>query len=344
MGEIYGRWQTAVDANLNALPGAKLSTYDAIATTTPKTTYQDAELTTPHSNPIIANASGQFPQVFADTTEAFYLVLKTSADVLVEDYENVEALGGSGSGAFARDFGTGGRWQVNAPTLGPPNVEFGDPIGDDVGGSGRIGGWNGTRGDDLEIDFDDVVFNGSLTVNGQFTVDAVSALFPTLSGNGSELLVTAFDIVLDPAYEAWEIQLRNLMWSTNGAQLTAQVSYDGTTFKSGASDYVWQTAVAQASATTYAASAFADTSMRLNGPLTGSTAMGGMVHIDVNSKSGAFARFMSRFSHVSQTATAYIGSAAAGVTNSTYGKAQTIRFTVSAGTVSFDYAIMGLPK
>ena len=59
--------------------GAKLYTYTA-GTSTPKASYSDEALTVPNSNPVVADGSGRFGDIFA-TTGQYRLVMKTSADV-----------------------------------------------------------------------------------------------------------------------------------------------------------------------------------------------------------------------------------------------------------------------
>lgn len=71
------------------LPGAKL-TFTQTGGTTPQNTYQDILLTTPHANPVVADAAGVFAPIYLDAALPNYRVkLTTSADVLVwqvDDY------------------------------------------------------------------------------------------------------------------------------------------------------------------------------------------------------------------------------------------------------------------
>ncbi len=70
-------------------PGAKASFFRT-GTATPKNTYADAALTTPHPNPVIADSGGSFPTIYLDTSDFEYrLTLKTSADVLIYTQDNV---------------------------------------------------------------------------------------------------------------------------------------------------------------------------------------------------------------------------------------------------------------
>lgn len=72
--------QTNISSNLTLLSGAKAQFY-LTGTTTPTDTYQDSARTTPHTNPVEADAAGVFPPIYFDPTIAYKLVLKTSAEV-----------------------------------------------------------------------------------------------------------------------------------------------------------------------------------------------------------------------------------------------------------------------
>lgn len=71
-------WQQLTAAGAIA-SSAKLYTY-AAGTSTPKATYSDSALTIPNANPVIANSTGVFGNIFA-TTGDYALSMKTSADV-----------------------------------------------------------------------------------------------------------------------------------------------------------------------------------------------------------------------------------------------------------------------
>lgn len=53
------------DANIRPLPGARLYFFDN-NTTTPKAVYQDKQGSLAHTNPVIADSTGAFPQIFLD--------------------------------------------------------------------------------------------------------------------------------------------------------------------------------------------------------------------------------------------------------------------------------------
>lgn len=79
--------------NINGVPlaGAKLYFYQT-GTTTPITVYQDSGLTTPHANPVVADASGIFAPIYVGTA-VFKVVLKTSADVTVQTVDPANNAG-----------------------------------------------------------------------------------------------------------------------------------------------------------------------------------------------------------------------------------------------------------
>jgi len=77
----------AVDVNGEPYSGAKLYFYQT-GTTTLITVYQNSALTTPHTNPVVADASGQFAPIYVSSTE-FKIVLTTSADVTIRTVDPV---------------------------------------------------------------------------------------------------------------------------------------------------------------------------------------------------------------------------------------------------------------
>ena len=78
----------AVDANGAPLPGALLSFYLS-GTTTPTPVYANASLTTPLSNPVVADSTGLFPAIYVDPTITYRAILMTGAAVLVRDTDPV---------------------------------------------------------------------------------------------------------------------------------------------------------------------------------------------------------------------------------------------------------------
>jgi hypothetical protein len=72
------------------LAGGKLYTYFA-GTTAPATSYQSAAGTTEHPNPIIFNAAGRVDsgEIWLTTGVSYKMVLKTSTDVLIGTYDDI---------------------------------------------------------------------------------------------------------------------------------------------------------------------------------------------------------------------------------------------------------------
>jgi microcystin-dependent protein len=80
-------WQP-VDGSGIPFAGGKMYVYLA-GTTTPATLYGDVGLTTPLTNPVIADSAGRFAEMYAASGVSYKLVLKTSADVAVWTADNV---------------------------------------------------------------------------------------------------------------------------------------------------------------------------------------------------------------------------------------------------------------
>lgn len=77
--------------NASAVPfsGAKAYFFDS-GTTTPRTTYQDSALTTPHDHPIVADSSGSFPAVFLQQGDYHLRILK-SDNTTLHDVDGITA-------------------------------------------------------------------------------------------------------------------------------------------------------------------------------------------------------------------------------------------------------------
>jgi hypothetical protein len=76
------------DSSGNPLAGALLYFYSA-GTTNDLEVYQEAAGTTPHAQPVVADASGLFAPVYVPGTTAFKTVLKTSAGVTVQTVDGI---------------------------------------------------------------------------------------------------------------------------------------------------------------------------------------------------------------------------------------------------------------
>jgi len=76
-------YEQVFDLNGDPLPGAKLYFYESL-TVTPKDTYSDEALTTPNTNPVIADSQGQFGDIFL--SGAYSCKLTNANDVTQPDY------------------------------------------------------------------------------------------------------------------------------------------------------------------------------------------------------------------------------------------------------------------
>jgi hypothetical protein len=83
MARLILPYQSVFDLNGDPLPGAKMYFYES-GTVTPKDTYSDEALTTPNTNPVIADSQGQFGDIFL--SGAYSCKLTDSDDVTQPDY------------------------------------------------------------------------------------------------------------------------------------------------------------------------------------------------------------------------------------------------------------------
>lgn len=92
----YAEW---IDGNGFPLAGGLLYFY-ASGTSTPLATYSDVSLSTPNTNPVVANADGWWGAIYLQVAN-YKVVLKTSAGVQIWSADPVSGTaggGGSGSG------------------------------------------------------------------------------------------------------------------------------------------------------------------------------------------------------------------------------------------------------
>jgi hypothetical protein len=90
-------WRPAFDSMARVLPGAKLW-FTLTGTNTPSAPYQDTGGTTPHANPVIANAVGRFPPVYLDDAVTYRARLYESdqtpgVDTPLEDIDPYSGFG-----------------------------------------------------------------------------------------------------------------------------------------------------------------------------------------------------------------------------------------------------------
>lgn len=66
MGILWPHSNTVARTNADRRAPGALAYFFEARTTTPRTTYQDANLTTPHAHPVVADGYGRFPAIFLD--------------------------------------------------------------------------------------------------------------------------------------------------------------------------------------------------------------------------------------------------------------------------------------
>lgn len=339
-GQIYG-FNQVFDSNGDPLPGAKLITR-VPGTTTPKATYNAPDLLNPLTNPVVADSAGRFPQMWANTGENYDLVLTDENDVTIESFEGVTALG-SEDQAVNIDFGTNGRFAIEGSD-GVPNIEFGPPVGDDVGGSGRIGGWNETQGDDLEIDFATVNYNGNINTTGLIGTPTIAAAVPMALLKATVAPVASFTIPLDQRFSRWQLILDNIILSAAGSP-TLVMSFDGGgTYKTGATDYEYQN-LRQSNATPNALAPTVAAAINLFGNSAGVGALG-IVNMDLFSGATQETRFMAPYTF--EGGGVAPGLTGMGTTSGTtngkgYGKVTNLRVATTGGNISCTYTLIGMP-
>lgn len=81
----------ALDGNGDPYSGAKLNFY-ITATSTPKNTYSDAGLTTPNTNPVVADSAGRFGPIYLATDANYKAVLTTSAGATIATFDPLQSV------------------------------------------------------------------------------------------------------------------------------------------------------------------------------------------------------------------------------------------------------------
>lgn len=324
----------AIDASGNAYSGAKCY-FKVPGTDTLKNTYTTDALSVANANPLIANTSGVFPPAFAADNATFDVEVLTSADVTIPgmEFEDVTAVAADTDGSISRDFDTGGRLLI-AGSAGVVSIEAGPPSGDDTGGTMRIGGWNGTNLDDVDVNLSDTAkasFRAAIAIPDE---PIIAATF-----SGSDHL----DLALS-GYTAYRIELSGVVVSADNA-LLLRFAFDATpTFKSGASDYSWgQFGAGAGAAGSGGGNATAQIQLTIN-PLeaTAMTAEGNSVIIDLfgPKDTGFGLHAITRASYQANTGN-YDIAAGGGRIIPGYGTPTYVRIYVASGTFSGKYRLIG---
>jgi hypothetical protein len=341
MGQIYQPRLQEFGATGVPIPSARLYTFDPVATTTPKATYSDNDLLVSNGAYVQADAAGVFPQIFAANGEAFYASLRTAAGVEVQQFQFLTALGSDDASSLLRDFTTNGRFQVRG-SGGIVQIEVGDPSGDDIGGDGRIGGWEGTQGGSLGLDFAEVEGTGF----SDFPVvkrAGVTEWVPRLLIAGTASAVSELILPLDDTFECWELQLRNI--KNTAATLTqAVLSFDGgATYKNTLGDYT-DHGIAQHNSGADPRVAYDRAQMNLMTADTGTTGHTDVV-MKLFSKAAAETRALVTFiqDDPASAANTKSGLFSNSTNNKNWGKATHLKIITNMSTATFDYRLIGWP-
>lgn len=136
------------------MPGAYMQFY-AAGTTTPSDVYSDADLTTPLSNPVVADSDGRFPPIYLDPSVRYRVQLYDADNVLQYDVDPYLPARDYPPGTILMFFGTEDEleaayppslWQVCDGNNGTPDLRDRVPMGvsstlspgDTGGGSGTV--------------------------------------------------------------------------------------------------------------------------------------------------------------------------------------------------------------
>lgn len=236
----------AQDNSGNAASGAKLYVYET-TTTTPAELYSTAALAAAGgegdlANPLTADVSGWFVTVFVGENEVVDWQLRTSAGDLLREEEAVQGVPGGTEGVDL-NFGDDGRLLIHGEG-GVVQIETGDPTGDNIGGDARIGGWAGTQGGELELDYAELEVTGDATVAGDaavtggLTFDAGRTV-DLVIGEDTLAAAATQTITIPTGYDIYELDLYSITSGVGASAFVMQFSYDnGSTYKS-TNEYDW---------------------------------------------------------------------------------------------------------
>ena len=92
MGILWPHSNTVARTNADRRAPGALAYFFEAGTTTPRTTYQDADLTTPHAHPVVADGYGRFPAVFLDFG-SYRERVKTAGNTQLWDTDDIPESG-----------------------------------------------------------------------------------------------------------------------------------------------------------------------------------------------------------------------------------------------------------
>jgi len=332
------RWR-ALDAQGDAYSGALLYIYEG-GGLVPADIFSDPALDPGDAlaNPLTADANGVFPQFFL-AAETFDVVVKTAGGVTLYSSDDLPGVGDS-SGVIERDF-INSRFKLSG-TGGVINLEARPASGDDIGGSFRFGGSDGTQADAIEIDAAAVTVTGALSVAGALDITG-AVTFPSsreigcwklatgvVAAGASELIVP-----LTGAYRRYRLSLIDIIPSTS-THIRSTMSVDGgATYKTG-SDYLqyYSDLVAMTHTSTGASTIF---SLSI-GNLATTAAKANTIEVSIITPASGDTWDTGIRSEPRQGAAAYITwGALVG-----YGRVSHIKVYPNAGTFALKWALYGL--
>lgn len=97
--QVYPKFKAWNHALKIPLAGGKVFTYINGSIVTTKVTFSDRQKTVANANPVILDANGE-ANIFLETDGLYTFVIKDSADVLIEQIDNIGFLVGSERGAL----------------------------------------------------------------------------------------------------------------------------------------------------------------------------------------------------------------------------------------------------
>lgn len=352
MALILGLPDQAFDDNGVVMPAAELYMFDDASPATPKTTYTTAALSVAHAHPVVADASGFFPQMFAANGAAFYAVLTaTGGDPgqPFRDWEDIQALGADDTTSFDQTF-VDARLKVTSGEVdtGIDGILFqvGKDSPQNTGGYAKFQGWAGTQADQFWFDAADAEFTGNVAVLGDL---AVTGTIPAdkLLTSGVRTAQATTNIALDATYDEYVLDIGYLAPSTS---LTVEVllAFDvGGTMKVGVDDYAWSYWERGPTSGTSSGADASDDSMVVMAFAAAPTTPAGTpstIQIRISSATGKESG-VSGVGIIADDGTTYgqkryefVGMTRA----KNYGKATFIQVKASIGTLSFTYALKGL--
>lgn len=309
---IGGAWQ-ALDGNGDPIPGALAYFYDT-GTTTPRTTYQDVSGSTPHDDPVEADANGFFPEIFVTGGTAVKCVLKTAAGVTVTTQDPCARINTAAAAAAISFTPTAEIAQTNVQdAIEQVQTNYETDLAVEVAAldaakqpldalltalagqttaEAKVQGYSGADAVTLhDYPDDNDLANTPEGIARRKNVKAYVDTQIAASGGSLKFIETidlsndaTADFVLPSGYDSFVFELMNVVPSFDPSNLLVRTSTDGgSTFDSVASDYAYAMTGYSADATNSVSGDTANGSIQLNssaiGGATGEDGLTGTVRV-----------------------------------------------------------------